>query len=108
MGRVTVVPRYDPYDEMLTVDVRDTGVGIAPEDFPKLFTRFGKLHRTASMNNEGLGLGLTIVNHIVEVCEGRVKVFSKGVDRGTCFTFSMKMSRGNQDEVVSRSSGEVF
>ena len=46
---------------MLTVDVEDTGVGIAAEDFPMLFTRFGKLHRTAEMNSEGIGLGLTIV-----------------------------------------------
>ena len=46
---------------MLTVDVLDTGVGIAAEDFPMLFTRFGKLHRTAEMNSEGIGLGLTIV-----------------------------------------------
>lgn len=65
-GTVTVVPFYDPYTAKLTVDVRDTGVGIAPEDFPKLFTRFGKLHRTAVMNSEGIGLGLTIVKHIVE------------------------------------------
>ena len=60
-GSVIVIPYYDPYTEMLTVDVRDTGVGIAEEDLPQLFTRFGKLHRTATMNSEGIGLGLTIV-----------------------------------------------
>ena len=47
--------------ETLVVHVTDTGIGIAPDDIPKLFTRFGKLHRTAHMNSEGLGLGLTIV-----------------------------------------------
>ena len=41
--------------------VEDTGTGIAHEHIPKLFNRFGKLHRTAEMNNEGIGLGLTIV-----------------------------------------------
>ena len=41
--------------------VKDTGAGIAQEDIPKLFNRFGKLHRTAEMNHEGIGLGLTIV-----------------------------------------------
>ena len=90
-GSVTIVPYYDPHNAMLTIDVRDTGVGIAAEDFPKLFTRFGKLHRTAAMNSEGIGLGLTIVKHIVKKSEGRVRVFSEGMDKGTCFTFSMKM-----------------
>lgn len=45
----------------LIVHVSDSGVGIQAEDIPKLFNRFGKLHRTASMNNDGIGLGLTIV-----------------------------------------------
>ena len=40
--------------------VEDTGKGIAEEDLPKLFTRFGKLQRTAAMNNGGIGLGLNI------------------------------------------------
>ena len=46
---------------MLKVQVIDTGVGVAAGDIDALFTRFGKLQRTAAMNNEGIGLGLTIV-----------------------------------------------
>ena len=71
--------------------VIDTGSGIAPEDVPKLFTRFGKLHRTAKMNHEGIGLGLTIVDQIVQRCGGSVKVESKGLGHGSTFTFTMKM-----------------
>ena len=56
------------------VSVRDSGVGIAPEDMKKLFNRFGKLERTAKMNSEGIGLGLTIVKQIVELGGGEVKV----------------------------------
>jgi len=48
------------------VHVKDTGVGINDEDIPKLFSRFGKLKRTAKMNSEGIGLGLTIVVKIIE------------------------------------------
>ena len=55
---------------MLKIKIRDTGVGIAKNDLPKLFNRFGILARTASMNNEGLGLGLTIVRQIVQKAEG--------------------------------------
>ena len=47
--------------QMLVVDVIDTGAGIAAEDITSLFSRFGKLHRTADMNSEGIGLGLMIV-----------------------------------------------
>lgn len=57
----------------------DTGVGIAQEDLSKLFSKFGKLHRTASLNHEGIGLGLTIVKQIVEKSGGKVSVHSEGV-----------------------------
>ena len=50
--------------------VRDTGVGIAKEDLPKLFNRFGILARTADMNSEGIGLGLTIVRQIIQKAKG--------------------------------------
>ena len=52
---------YDYERQMLQASVKDTGVGIAAEDMAKLFTRFGKLNRSAEMNHEGIGLGLTIV-----------------------------------------------
>ena len=57
---------YDYINQQLIVQVRDTGTGIASEDLTKLFSRFGKLHRTANLNHEGIGLGLTIVKQIVE------------------------------------------
>ena len=60
-GKITVKLSYDEECERLVVHVRDTGSGIAEEDFPKLFSRFGKLQRTAELNSEGIGLGLTIV-----------------------------------------------
>ena len=43
------------------------------------------------MNHEGIGLGLTIVKQIVELCGGHVDVVSKGEDQGSTFRFSMKM-----------------
>ena len=60
---------YEP-DHLLIVHVKDTGAGIAREDFPKLFTRFGKLQRTALMNSDGIGLGLNMVRQIVELGGG--------------------------------------
>ena len=48
------------------VEVRDTGIGIKSEDMSSLFTMFGKLQRTATMNSDGLGLGLQICKQIVD------------------------------------------
>lgn len=52
---------YDRFNSLLRVEVEDTGVGIKREDLPRLFNKFGKLHRTAVINSQGIGLGLLIV-----------------------------------------------
>ena len=71
--------------------MRDTGTGITSEEMLLLFTRFGKLQRTASINSGGLGLGLTIVKQILELAGGKIDVYSDGKDTGSCFTFSMPL-----------------
>ena len=43
------------------------------------------------MNNEGLGLGLTIVKQIVQLSGGEINVYSDGKDAGSCFTFTMPL-----------------
>ena len=91
-GKIMIKARYEGQpSQMLFVDVIDTGAGIAPEDMAALFSRFGKLLRTAEINSEGIGLGLMIVKQIVESASGQVKVFSEGVGKGSTFTFSMFM-----------------
>ena len=77
--------------------MKDTGVGIASEDLPKLFNRFGKLQRTAQMNSEGIGLGLNIVKQIIELSSGEISVHSDGLGKGSTFTFSMKMKENDLD-----------
>jgi len=49
------------------VFVKDTGCGIDQLDLPKLLRKFIKLEKTAKLNNDGFGLGLTIVKKIVEL-----------------------------------------
>ena len=82
------------------VHIEDSGAGIAQEDIPKLFTRFGKLHRTAEMNSSGIGLGLLIVKQIVESCQGDIIAESEGVDKGSLFIFSMRMDKLGVDEEI--------
>ena len=71
-GEITLQASYNTDTSTLEVDVKDTGAGIALSDFPKLFTRWGKLHRTAEQNSEGLGLGLKIVEEIVKLNCGTI------------------------------------
>ena len=90
-GSIDISASYDIKTNNLNVHVKDSGAGIDSEDFSKLFSRFGKLHRTAKLNNEGIGLGLTIVKEIVEKCGGSIGVKSEGINRGSLFYFNMNM-----------------
>ncbi len=69
----------------------------------KLFNRFGKLQRTSKMNNDGIGLGLTIVQQIVEAAKGNVSVNSQGIGQGSIFSFTMLMHPVDDDLGQSQS-----
>ena len=90
-GSITVKMSYGDSSNFLSVQVCDTGVGISEAEIEKLFSRFGKLHRTAELNSEGIGLGLTIVKQIVEESKGGISVYSEGHGKGSTCSFSMKM-----------------
>jgi signal transduction histidine kinase len=66
------------------VEVRDTGIGIAPENVPKVFDRFWRADRARSRLDGGSGLGLAIVQAITQQYKGKIWVTSK-VDQGSCF-----------------------
>ena len=55
-----MVVAYEEQEGLLKVHVIDNGKGIAMQDLSKLFKLFGKLRRTAELNNEGIGMGLMI------------------------------------------------
>ena len=69
-GKIVIEAAYNWAEKEINVRVSDTGVGISTEDIPKLFTKFGKLIRTSQMNQEGIGLGLSIAKQIIERCNG--------------------------------------
>ena len=97
-GKIDINTSYDHELSIMSVHVLDNGVGIEADDIEKLFSRFGKLHRTAKLNNEGIGLGLTIVKQIVEASEGVIGVFSEGKGKGTLFYFTMKLPIFNSND----------
>jgi two-component system phosphate regulon sensor histidine kinase PhoR len=75
---------------MLEFYVRDTGVGIPPEDQPRLFERFYRVDKARSRELGGTGLGLAIVKHLVLTHGGDVRVESEW-HRGSTFFFTLPM-----------------
>jgi len=65
--------------------VRDTGIGIPPEMLAKIFDLFAQVDRSLARSQGGLGIGLTLVKHLVELHHGAVRAFSVGPDRGSEF-----------------------
>ncbi len=70
----------------IEIKVSDTGIGIKPEFIPYVFDRFRQADSTSTRYYGGLGIGLAIVRHLVELHGGTVNVESKGENRGTTFT----------------------
>lgn len=86
-GSIQVRSRRGAHDVELVV--RDSGCGIAPELLPFVFERFRQADSSASRRHGGLGLGLAIVRHLVELHGGQVVAASEGKDAGAAFTLSL-------------------
>ena len=85
-GSITVALAWRGRDVELTV--RDTGVGIATTDLPRIFERFHRVTQTRARTHEGSGIGLALVRELVTMHGGTVRVDSV-VGRGTTFTVSI-------------------
>jgi len=83
-GRISLDARQDG-DEMV-LRLRDTGVGIAPELLPHIFDLFTQADRSLDRAQGGLGIGLSLVKHLVEMHRGTVEARSGGLGRGSEFT----------------------
>jgi protein-histidine pros-kinase len=77
------------------VEVEDTGIGIAPEDIPRLFVEFQQLDASTAKKYQGTGLGLALTKRIVENHGGRVEVRSVP---GAGSTFTAVLPRGPHGE----------
>jgi PAS domain S-box-containing protein len=84
-----VVVRLEQHGHELTLSVRDTGQGVSPEFLPRVFERFSQAESGSTRTHGGLGLGLAIVRHLVELHAGTVEATSAG--RGQGATFSVRL-----------------
>jgi PAS domain S-box-containing protein len=77
----------------LSFVVKDTGIGIAREDFDKIFRPFGQVDSSLTRKFEGTGLGLPLTKGLVELHGGTIALDSE-VGRGTCVTVTLPRRRG--------------
>jgi signal transduction histidine kinase/ActR/RegA family two-component response regulator len=84
------------------VIVSDTGQGIIAEFMPHLFERFRQADASTTRRHGGLGLGLAIVRHLVELHGGSVRAESAGQDQGTTFTIALPLAAGAEGRKVQR------
>jgi PAS domain S-box-containing protein len=100
-GRVTVVLRStEAHAEILVID---TGIGIRSEDLGAIFQRFGQGGASTTRRYGGLGLGLAIARHLVELHGGSLRAASEGENRGSTFTVELPLAVPVKDESIDRS-----
>ncbi|MEH1898890.1 MAG: response regulator [Nostoc sp.] len=114
-GRVEVHLSVIPGEEQTTqkyaqIQVIDTGIGISSEFLPKVFERFRQADSTTTRSHNGLGLGLAIVRHLVELHKGTIFAQSPGSGQGATFTVKLPLlqdnrgNRGNRETTAEISS----
>ena len=84
-----------PQGDRVALTVRDSGIGIAPEDQERVFGMFVQLNRDLRRTQSGLGIGLTLVKQMAELHGGTVSVWSAGTGQGSEFTVSLPLSPAN-------------
>ena len=88
-GRIWLGVRNEGREMVLRV--RDTGVGIDLEHFPDIFDQFTQADRSLERSQGGLGIGLSLVQRLVDMHCGTVEVHSDGIGRGSEFTIRLPL-----------------
>jgi CheY-like chemotaxis protein/anti-sigma regulatory factor (Ser/Thr protein kinase) len=86
-GVVEVVVKCE--DESVSLSVKDSGIGIPASFLPYVFEPFRQAESSSTRTHGGLGLGLSIVRHLVEMHGGRMRAASEGEGRGALFTVEL-------------------
>ncbi len=84
-------------DGMAQIQISDTGKGIHPDFLPHVFERFRQADSSYSRTDSGLGLGLSIVRHLVELHGGTVDAESSGEEQGATFTVRLPLPTGTAE-----------
>jgi len=101
-GRVQI--RSERVNSHLEIVVSDTGQGISSDFLPHVFDRFRQADQKTSRQHGGMGLGLSIVRHLVELHGGTVRAMSEGEGQGATFTVTLPITAVYQ---IDSSGGRV-
>lgn len=101
-GRVDV--HFDVADGLLVVAVKDTGIGIGPQDQAQIFTEFYRVSESRS-RHDGLGLGLAIVKRLCDLIDARIEVQSQ-VGQGSVFSVHTHYPVSETRDAVGVPQGE--
>ena len=99
--------RLDQDGSDARISVKDTGQGIDPEFLPRVFDRFRQADSSTTRSFGGLGLGLAIVRHLVELHGGTVSAHSDGVNKGATFSATFPLIAERAEAVAISQSGEM-
>jgi PAS domain S-box-containing protein len=98
----------NPKSQYAQIQVIDTGIGISSEFLPKVFERFRQADSTTTRSHNGLGLGLAIVRHLVELHKGTIFAQSLGTGQGATFTVRLPLLQDNRGNRGNReATGEI-
>jgi signal transduction histidine kinase/ActR/RegA family two-component response regulator len=104
-GKISV--RVEQEGENARISVKDTGQGIEPEFLPRVFDRFLQADSSTTRSFGGLGLGLAIVRHLVELHGGTVSAHSDGRNKGATFSATFPLLTERAEPVTMSHSGEL-
>ena len=92
-GRVALAAALEPRHDQVTIEVSDTGIGIAPDDIPIALAPFGQVESALNRRFEGTGLGLPLCKKFAELMGGSLRLESQP-DVGTRVTVSLPAANG--------------
>jgi PAS domain S-box-containing protein len=104
-GGITVI--LSRHADKVEFEVSDTGVGIRRDVLPFVFDRFRQADSSMSRSHGGLGLGLAIVRHIVELHGGTVRAMSAGEGQGATFTIQLPAAQTDAQAVPVEAASEA-
>lgn len=97
-GKISILLEQDSSDVSITI--KDTGQGIDPEFLPRVFDRFRQADSSTTRSFGGLGLGLAIVRHLVELHGGTVSANSDGVNQGATFSATFPLLTDRSEPIA--------